>query len=212
MRSRRPDPRPARTQRRILGAARELIRERGVEPTTLHDVASRAAVALGSIYTHFGSKEGLVAALLEDTIAEARESLNAKREHQTPLERVLAVGEAFVDLALDSPEAALALLADPSLDAGGAASRHLIEIVGQLEADLADAMAEAHLPAGDPRAVASLLTVYWAGIAAACSRRRGIALSEDAARWALTQAPTLGQLAEAAPPGALWQCPGRAAA
>jgi AcrR family transcriptional regulator len=60
-------PRTARgkaTQRRLLGAARsELVERRGV--LDVEGVARRARVSVGLIYRHFGSKAGLVAAVVQ---------------------------------------------------------------------------------------------------------------------------------------------------
>ncbi|RKY95393.1 MAG: hypothetical protein DRQ06_03760 [Candidatus Hydrothermota bacterium] len=51
----------------ILKAAKELFAERGYYSTTVDDVAERAGVAKGSIYTYFNSKyELFVTALLQD--------------------------------------------------------------------------------------------------------------------------------------------------
>ncbi len=209
---RRPDPRPARTRARILSAARELIRERGIEATTLQDVASLADVALGSIYTHFGSKDGLMTALVDDTVGDASDALSLRREHLTPLERIAAVGETYLQLALERPAEVLSLLNGSASEGGVDASERIVAVVRHLEGDIADAMAAGQLPSGDPRAIASLFTVYWAGIAAACARPNGIALTEDAARWALAQAPALARTADRTPGAAIWQCPPRTAA
>jgi len=50
----------AATRRRILDAAIELYRDRGIDGTTLTSVASAADVARGTVVNHFGSAEGLL--------------------------------------------------------------------------------------------------------------------------------------------------------
>lgn len=52
-----------RTQ--LMGVTLELFVERGIENVTMAEVASRAGVAAGLLYHYFGSKEGLLAAVLE---------------------------------------------------------------------------------------------------------------------------------------------------
>lgn len=47
---------------RVVGAAVELAAEGGYEAVQMRDVASRAGVALGTIYRYFGSKDHLLAA------------------------------------------------------------------------------------------------------------------------------------------------------
>jgi AcrR family transcriptional regulator len=50
----------AATRSRILDAAIELYRDRGIDGTTLTAVASAADVARGTIVNHFGSADGLL--------------------------------------------------------------------------------------------------------------------------------------------------------
>jgi AcrR family transcriptional regulator len=54
-------------RRRILAAAREVFRDRGVG-ATLNDVARHAGVGVGTVYRRFSDKEELVDALFEDMI------------------------------------------------------------------------------------------------------------------------------------------------
>jgi TetR/AcrR family transcriptional repressor of nem operon len=60
----------------ILDAAVGLFTERGVDASTMADVAEAAGVAKGTVYLYFDSREDLLAALqaryAEDLIAEAR--------------------------------------------------------------------------------------------------------------------------------------------
>jgi AcrR family transcriptional regulator len=52
-----------RTRATLLEAARELIREKGFERTTLEDVASRAGMTTGAIYGNFKNRDELFIAL-----------------------------------------------------------------------------------------------------------------------------------------------------
>ncbi|MDX6361961.1 MAG: hypothetical protein QOC85_964 [Streptomyces sp.] len=54
-------------RRRILVAAREVFRERGVE-ASLSDIAVHAGLGLGTVYRRFSSKSELVDALFEDMV------------------------------------------------------------------------------------------------------------------------------------------------
>lgn len=56
------------TRRRILDATLALLQEVGVAGTTLTAVAGRADVARGTIVHHFGSWDGLLAAVLDDIL------------------------------------------------------------------------------------------------------------------------------------------------
>ena len=56
-----------RNQRRLLAAAREVFRDRGVA-ATLNDVAHQAGLGVGTVYRHFANKEELIDALFEDMV------------------------------------------------------------------------------------------------------------------------------------------------
>jgi AcrR family transcriptional regulator len=55
----------AATRSSLLQAARELFGSEGFADTSLDDVVARARVTKGALYHHFGSKEGLFAAVYE---------------------------------------------------------------------------------------------------------------------------------------------------
>ena len=52
----------------ILTAAAELFAAKGYRQTTFADVAERSGISRGSIPWHFGSKEGLLLAVLERSV------------------------------------------------------------------------------------------------------------------------------------------------
>lgn len=58
-----------RNRGRILEAARALVAETGVD-ATMEDIARHAGVAVGTLYRHFPAKEDLVAAVVEDSLAQ----------------------------------------------------------------------------------------------------------------------------------------------
>jgi AcrR family transcriptional regulator len=49
----------------VLKSAADLFAERGLAATSIRDIAARSAVNHGLIHRHFGSKDGLVAAVLD---------------------------------------------------------------------------------------------------------------------------------------------------
>jgi AcrR family transcriptional regulator len=57
---------PEAKRARVLAAARTLFAERGYAATTTADVARRASVSEGIVFHHYGSKEGLLAAVSAD--------------------------------------------------------------------------------------------------------------------------------------------------
>ena len=57
------------TRRLLLERAQQLFQERGVDATTMRDIAKAAGLSLGAAYYHFPSKEALVFAFYEDNQA-----------------------------------------------------------------------------------------------------------------------------------------------
>lgn len=71
---RRPQQaRSRRTLDRIVRAALELLAERGVEGTGVHDIVERAGSSVGSFYARFASKEDLLLYLEERLWSDAEE-------------------------------------------------------------------------------------------------------------------------------------------
>ncbi|MBB6346987.1 TetR/AcrR family transcriptional regulator [Nonomuraea muscovyensis] len=64
----------------ILVAAAELFAEKGYRQTTFADVADRSGISRGSIPWHFGSKEGLLLAVLERSLHLIRLGLTEQPE------------------------------------------------------------------------------------------------------------------------------------
>jgi len=61
---------------RILVAALDLFVERGFHNVSVHDVQKRANVSIGSIYNHFGGKEGIAKALYDHLMKEFEEMID----------------------------------------------------------------------------------------------------------------------------------------
>lgn len=64
---------PQRTRRDILDAARIVFAEKGFSGANVDEIVARLQTTKPTIYYHFGSKEGLFAAVLEDVYAGMRE-------------------------------------------------------------------------------------------------------------------------------------------
>ncbi len=59
------DERKAETRARLLAAAAELFAEQGIDAVSVDAVAEAAGRTSGAVYAHFGSKQGLLLALLD---------------------------------------------------------------------------------------------------------------------------------------------------
>jgi AcrR family transcriptional regulator len=100
----RVDRRKARTRAGLLAAARELFASRGLEGTTIADIAARADVATGSFYNYFSTKEAVLQALLEDELSKQR-ALLEKRQSQVedPTEKISVAHRHLVRAAQTDP-------------------------------------------------------------------------------------------------------------
>ena len=57
--------RSRRTQEALLAAAAALVAERGIEGTTIADIAARADASVGAVYHHFRDKKAITHALFD---------------------------------------------------------------------------------------------------------------------------------------------------
>src|ERR1051325_3483831 len=68
---------PEEARRLILDTAQELIARNGPEGLRLQEIAAAAGISHPLILHHFGSREGVVRALLQEAVAELRDKLIA---------------------------------------------------------------------------------------------------------------------------------------
>jgi len=66
----RNERRKALTRTKLLAAARHLFASQGFEQTTIRDIAAEADIALGGFYNYFPTKDDVLAALLEEALAD----------------------------------------------------------------------------------------------------------------------------------------------
>lgn len=73
---------------RLLDAALALFSRHGYDRTTVRMIATEAGVSTGLLYNYFGSKEELLLALFEATMAEVRASFAEAEADGAPGERI----------------------------------------------------------------------------------------------------------------------------
>jgi AcrR family transcriptional regulator len=95
----------ARNRQKILCSARRLIAERGLEHVSMDDIATDAGVGKGTLFRRFGDRASLAHALLDATETAFQEQLIRGEPPlgpgAPPCERVVAFGEAMIDLCLE---------------------------------------------------------------------------------------------------------------
>jgi AcrR family transcriptional regulator len=181
--------RAARTRAAILDAAEAAFRVEGYRGTRMEDVAAAADVAVGSIYNHFGDKDGLYYALAERS-AElfGRYMAQAYAAGATALEQVMAAGDAYLRFHLEHPGAFRYLAfegveARPPIADDALASRitaRIEELLDEFGAKIAEAMATGEARTDlDPHQLSRFLWGAWNGVVALGLRNDRLALTED---------------------------------
>lgn len=207
--TRKPDGRRARTSKAILDAAAALFFERGLQRTTIDEIAEAAGVSVGSVYVHFGSKEGLYLALAEHAVELSEQYTSKAVDDPSPLRRVLNLGEAYVEFALSEPVAfriASMQMFDPSAsgDMGPIAERIAERIgrtIGRLRADLEEAMKTGEIIPVDPDLAMTYLWGAWSGVLALSLRDAPLKVPQDYVRQTLAVAAMVLERGLSANPG-----------
>jgi AcrR family transcriptional regulator len=77
---------------RLVAAAGELLYRRGVERTTLADIAQAADVPVGNVYYYFKTKDDIVAAVVQAHVDQIESTIAAlEHRHRSPRARLKAL-------------------------------------------------------------------------------------------------------------------------
>ncbi len=85
---RKPSQRDESTRRRIIRAAAEIYRECGYERAGMSDIARRVGMTAPALYWHFRSKEDILLAFLEHTIADLIQFVRSLVRAEAPEQRL----------------------------------------------------------------------------------------------------------------------------
>jgi AcrR family transcriptional regulator len=97
--------RRAQTRARLLEAAARVYARRGFTGATLEEVASEAGFTKGAVYGHFGSKENLLLALVEEYLAgQVAEQVALFDRDRATWERPLAGSERWMERLQENPD------------------------------------------------------------------------------------------------------------
>lgn len=97
----------AQLKRRMLSGALACFNESGIEATTIEMILVRCEASVGNLYHHFGSKEGLVAALFFCALKDQGDLIDAElAKAQSMQEGVAALVYSYVDWITAQPELA----------------------------------------------------------------------------------------------------------
>lgn len=172
----RTERRKLRTAGAILEAAERLFLARGYTATTMEDLSEAADVAVGSIYAHFGDKEGVYAALVDRALdLDKRYADEGFAAGNSPLERLVGIGEGYLRFAREHP-AFFRLFRFPPPDrpsaqeAPGPAARigeRISTEVARMAGLLREAAEEGVIRPVDPEPMARFIWAAWDGVIAA---------------------------------------------
>jgi AcrR family transcriptional regulator len=80
------------TRERIQGAARELFAEKGVQRTSLQDIAARLGVTKPALYYHFNSREELIRSILQPLFEEGERFVAGHEKSRTAAPQEIVEG------------------------------------------------------------------------------------------------------------------------
>jgi AcrR family transcriptional regulator len=126
---------------RILQSARELFMEKGVEATSIRNIAERIEYSPTTIYLYFKDKDEIFHALHKEGFNLLRQYLEALAHVGNPFERLKAISKAYIKFATEngelydlmfiirSPMDAISKMDDPDWKEGNSAFHFLVHTV-----------------------------------------------------------------------------------
>jgi AcrR family transcriptional regulator len=157
----------ARTRAQIVEAALLLLAERPAEALTIDAIVEAAGVAKGTFYYHFQSVEELVAAVgakLADSFDELLAPI--RLDKADPVERMAFAFTKFLEKAISDPNWARLVVRSAQVPAA------LGRIRENLEADLAEAIAQGRLAMQDEELAADIVIGIWLQVTCGTIERR----------------------------------------
>lgn len=92
------------TRQSILATARELFLLNGFEATTIRNIAEKIEYSPSTIYQHFKDKNEIFYTIHSEAFAELVRYLNASEIHKNPMDQLIALGEIYIQFAMENPE------------------------------------------------------------------------------------------------------------
>ena len=92
------------TRQSILATARELFLLKGFEATTIRNIAEKIEFSPSTIYQHFKDKNEIFYTIHSEAFAELVRYLNASEMHKNPMDQLIALGQIYIQFALENPE------------------------------------------------------------------------------------------------------------
>ena len=92
------------TKRKIIRVAKRLFLEKGVDNTSIRNIADEARINVAALNYHFKSKENLFEIILEDLLSNSSYELPSILNASIPLEeKIRQYVNTYIDIILDNP-------------------------------------------------------------------------------------------------------------
>lgn len=156
------------TRAAILAATEAVLVTSSLDDVSVAEIARRAGVSRASVFGHFGSKDGLVAAAVEQIAGAAIAGMQAAYDADgTAFDRVMASGSAYLELLIDHPALLRYLIARAMRTSANPIDQRVDDLVDQLR-DEFESQIQAAIDAGEvhplnPRLLAHFLFGAWPG-------------------------------------------------
>lgn len=148
-----------KTRKTFIHIAAEEFTEHGYADASTSRIVQKSGMARGSLYYHFGDKQGLFAAVYEDILTQGSKSLEkSMREQETSALALLHGSYAFMDLCMDKTFRKIVLIESQSAIAYKDRLPLLEQTLFHLLMDILDKIiAEGHLEGNTDRTAAVLI-------------------------------------------------------
>jgi len=127
----------------LLDVGRRLFAERGLEGTSIEEIAARADVSKPVVYEHFGGKEGLYAVVVDREVERFLAMATRLLEGDDKMEKFEVAAVELLRYIQDNSDGFRILVRDSNPSSGSGTYASLIsDIAGQVEYLLGDVLAE----------------------------------------------------------------------
>jgi AcrR family transcriptional regulator len=127
----------------LLDIGRRLFAERGIDGTSIEEIAARAGVSKPVVYEHFGGKEGLYAVVVDREVSRFVEMANRLLAGEDTMPKFEVAAVSLLRYIQDNADGFRILVRDSSPTSGSGTFASLIsDIAGQVEYILGDVFSE----------------------------------------------------------------------
>lgn len=146
-----------KTRALLLATARKVFTERGYAETSMDDLTAQAGLTRGALYHHFGDKQGLLAAVVQQLDAEMDARLHAISEQAAdPWQGFRGRCQACLEMALEADIQRI-VLRDARAVFGSAAAPAQQRCIDSMQGLLEALMQGGIIAKADPQALATLI-------------------------------------------------------